>query len=143
MRQGFTLIETLTAIAIITIIAGIGAGATFLRSTQPSSELNAAVQTLVADLRYASSLATSTQINHTVFFSSQGYTITRLSQTNFTVKEVMLKSPIQITQTSLPSNTVEFNTLGAVTQSGTITMSYNLGLNMTIDVRPSGYVRIQ
>lgn len=143
MTRGFTLIETLTTIAILIVLATIGVGTTYLRSTQPSSALNAAVQAMITDLRYASELSTATQINHTVQFNTQSYVITRLTQPNLIVKEVPLETPIQITQTSLTDNTVEFNILGATDAGGTVTISYNLGLTSTIDIRPSGYVRVQ
>lgn len=143
LALGFTLIETLTTLMILIVLATIGLSTAYLRSIQPSSTLNAAVQAIITDLRYASELSTATQLNHTVRFNTQSYVITRLAQPNVIVKEVALETPLLITQTSLPDNTVEFNTLGAATANGTVTVSHSLELNSTIDIRPSGYVRVQ
>ncbi len=141
IRKGFTLIEILTVLTIVILISLISVA--FLRTTQPSSTLNSAVQNLITDIRYASELSTATQVNHRVQFSTDRYSIIRLSEPNFTVKEILLTSPLQISGTTLTNDRVEFNTLGAANENGTVTLLYNADLSATIDIRPSGYVRLQ
>lgn len=142
-RRGLTVIELLVALAILALI--IGVSVTFLRQAARGSVASTAARALATDLRYGSELTVSTQINHAVRFNTEqsSYTVVALRTPEQLVKTVTLDPSLRITSVTLPSLTAEFNTLGAATSSGSITLSHQSGAVSVVEVRPSGYVRVQ
>lgn len=138
-----TYIELIIATSIVVIVAGITA--TFLRQTQPASTLSSASLAVTSDIRYASEGSVATQINHQVRFNlgTGNYTLVILENPERIIKTVTLDPALTFTYSSLPQYTAEFNALGAVTQSGTVTLQHSNGIYQTIDIRPSGYVQIR
>ena len=100
---------------------------------------------LASDLRYTSALSSSTQIAHALrlYPIDSSYTIIRLSDPEIIVKEVRLNEAIRMGEITVPSASVIFNTLGATSTPGTIRLTHANGATNLIDVRPSGYVRIE
>lgn len=143
LRRGITIIELLTTLGLIVLVAGIVSGV-FIRSTLSSTTLHAASRDLATNLRYAAELATTTQNNHAIRFniSNSSYEIIRLTTPEVIIKNIALPSSITFSSVTFPDNTVVFNVLGAVTQAGSITLQHNASQTATIEVRPSGYVRI-
>ena len=143
MRRGFTLMEMLVSFAILALV--IGVSATFLRVSGPSIALRAASRDIASDLRHASELASSTQINHAVRFdiANSRYTIVRESATEVIVKQSTLPSSLAFSSITIAGASAEFNTLGATTTPGIIMLTHQNGASATIDLRPSGYVRMQ
>lgn len=141
-HPAFTLLETLMTIAIITLTLGISA--TLLKTNQPTARLNEAALALESDLRFASELASTTQIPHTVSFNlmENSYAL-KVSAPEKIIKTVALAGMLSIEATTFAKNTVEFNILGGAVLTGTITLQYGESATKTIEVRPSGYVRIQ
>lgn len=74
---GFTLIEMVVLIAILSVVLGFGVMGTsgFVRS----SRLAGSVNTLIADLRYARTLATTQRTSVQVLFAADGYQVLRVS----------------------------------------------------------------
>lgn len=143
MRQGFTLVEILVAFAILALAFGVSAA--FLRVSGPSIILRSASRDIASDLRHAAELASSTQIIHIVRFDISGarYTIARAGAPEVIVKETTLPPSIIFSSITLPNTSAQFNTLGATATPGIITIRHQNGATATVDLRPSGYVRIQ
>lgn len=144
MKKGFTLIELITTtVVIILLITSISIA--YYRSIQPDTVLSSTARTIASDLRLASEMASTTQVNHAIRFNLPGgyYSLMRLSEPENTIKTEYLEATITFSQTTLPNNSAEFNTLGAAVASGTITLLYQDGPTITLHIRPSGYVRIE
>lgn len=137
------MLEILVVLGIAILITTVSS--VYLRSIQPQSSLNATAKDITGDIRLASELASTTQINHIVRFDllNGSYTLARLTAPEIILKTEYLESKLVFSQTTLPQNSAEFNTLGASVAPGTVTLTHQNGLNITIDIRPSGYVRIQ
>lgn len=143
MKRGFTLVETLVSFAILALVVGVSAA--FLRVSGPSILLRSASREIASDLRHASELASATQIDHIVRLDIVGarYTIARQSTPEVIVKESTLPSSLTFSSITIPNASAIFNTLGATTTPGIITLRHQNGATATVDLRPSGYVRIQ
>ncbi len=142
MKKGFTLIEVLVSFAIIALVVGVSAA--FLRVSGPSILLRSTSRDIASDLRHASELASATQIPHAVRFdiANSRYTIIRKSVPEVIVKEGTIPSSLIFSSITITSASAEFNTLGATTTPGIITLQHQNNATATIDLRPSGYVRV-
>jgi len=141
--NGLTLAELLVVIAIIALASAITVP--FYRVIAMNLDLSAAARDLASDLRYAQQLAVTTQVNHQVIFTlaNNSYDL-KNSGSNAIVKSRIIKSPITILSiTGLPGNTVTFNSTGAATSTGIITLTNPNNRTSTIEIKPSGYVKIQ
>lgn len=145
--KGFTLIEGLviiTTFLIVTLIFVVG-----LNIVQPNLKLNGAIRNLVSDLRYAQQLAVTEQVVYGVLFSTtteDKYQIVKHTDGTTIIKEVNLeKDGIYLDQiSSFSNNEIRFNPYGATvnSESGTITLRNVKNATVTIEVRPSGFVKI-
>ncbi len=142
MEKGFTLIELLTIIAIIGILVLIGIPA--LRSYQPNLQLGGAARNLVSDLRFTQQLTVTEQKEYCLqfFIAEKKYQIIQCGQTE-PLKEVFLPDKIEtLVVIGFTNNEVRFNPYGAVKETGTVTLINTKNATTTIDVRPSGFVKI-
>ena len=141
-ENSFTLIELLIVLAIIGILVGVSIPV--YRQFQPTIQLNGAVRTLVTDLRYAQQIAVTEQINHCfqLFLTEKKYQIVQCGQTQ-PLLEVVLPNEIESLSANFTDDKVEFNPYGAVKESGTIILENTKNQTKTIEVRPSGFVKIK
>jgi type IV fimbrial biogenesis protein FimT len=140
--HAFTLIETLITIAVLTIIATISVP--FLNDMSSAGSLNSAARELASDLRLAQQLSVTSQNNHQVIFDiyNNSYLL-KDKETENIIKQNILKEPIILVSITTPDNqTVEFNATGAAISEGLITIS-NEKKEKIIEIKPSGYVKIQ
>lgn|SRR3989338_3041440 len=142
MKKAFSLIELLVAFGVIALIAGISV--TYLRQAAPGSLLRASARDLATDLRYGSELAVGTQINHAIQFNpaTSQYTVIARTVPEQILKTVSLNESLTFSVITLPDNTVEFNSLGGALTAGSVVLQHQNGATATIDIRPSGYVKI-
>lgn len=141
--KGFTLIELLVIISIIAILAGIGIPV--FRDYQPVLQLSAAVKDLTTDLRYVSQLAVTEQVGHGIRFviATNEYQIIRQGATEEIIKIKSLPKEVRFQEiVDLTNNEVIFNSFGAVREAGRVTLINTQSATKTIDIRPSGFVRI-
>ncbi len=141
-RGGFTLIELLVIIGIIAILIGISV-ATF-RSFQPDLQLSGVVRNLIIDLRYAQQLTVTEQVEYCVRFFQleKKYQIIQCDQPSPLLEKLLSGEIKTLTVSGLSNNEVRFNPYGAVKESGTVILENTKDKTKTIDIRPSGFVRI-
>lgn len=146
-NKGVTMTELVTVIAVIGILALVVIPA--FRVYQHSLRLSGTVRNLIADLRYAQQLTVTEQVEHSVYFNltEDKYEIKRYGGITTIIKEV--EFPVEITEVSITGLTISgfekearYNPYGAVKDAGTITLKNTRNATTTIDVRPSGFVRI-
>ncbi len=142
MNKGFTLIEVVVSMGIAVILLTLAV--TAYKSIQPSILLSEAARVLSTDIRYAQQKALSTQKKHAVIFSPPTtYQIVVTEPSTSTIKTVTLKDDITISSiTGLSGNLVLFNPVGEPNQNGTVELSKDTK-KINVDIRPSGYVRVQ
>lgn len=136
------MIELSIVLAIVAVIATISIPA--YRQYQPNINLGSSARMIASDLRQAQQNAVSEQIDYQITFNQtdNSYQLTN-SQTGKIVKSVVLKNQISITDIfGLSSSTVRFNATGAASEQGLITITNNQNSSSTIEIKPSGYVKI-
>ncbi len=142
-KKGFTLTEILIVIGIIVILAGISIPV--FRTYQPTLQLSGAVRDLITDIRYVQQMAVTEQINHGIFLylDDNQYQIIKYKE----LEEVLFSKNLPETVSfyeieGLIDNQIIFNPYGAIKESGNITLINTKQESKTIDIRPSGFVKI-
>lgn len=141
--RAFTLIELLITISIIGIISLISLP--IYKTLIPNIDLNSTVRDVASDLRYAQQMAVTEQIIYSVIFDSNynRYSIIK-NNTNEVIKTKNLPSTISINFLSeFSGNKVQFIATGAAIESGSISFINTKAKILTIEIKPSGYVKIQ
>lgn len=143
-KGGFTLMEIMVIIGIMIILTSTSWVA--IASYQPTMTLNAASRDLVSDLRLAQQLSVSEQINHGVFINTitKQYQLDRFSAVTETLFLKNLPSSISFCGINgLVNDYVIFNPYGSVIMAGSICLSNIKGQTKNIEIKPSGFVKIQ
>jgi len=143
-KTGFTLIELLVIIAIIGIITSISW--VVVKTLQSSWRLDGVVRDLATDLRYAQQQSVTEQINYGVHFSSSTdeYQIIRYGTTTEEILKKSLPQGIRFYQIiDFTDDEVIFNPYGAVKEAGSVSLINIEQEIKTIEVRPSGFVKIK
>ena len=141
-RFGFTLLEIITVLAIMGIVMTISIPV--YRQIQPNIELSATARQITTDLRQAQQLAVTEQVIYSVEFNivDSSYEIIN-TDSEQVFKQETISANIKINSiTDLTDDTVSFNATGAALESGTITLTNRKNASSTIEIKPSGYVRI-
>lgn len=143
MKNGFTLLEILTVLAVIAILSLISLP--IYKQIQPTLNLDAQTKSLAGDLRYAQQLAVSEQKTYVVVFNLIGssYQIINLNSGQIIKAQVINQTVHLESITGLTDNTAEFTVTGAAVESGIIVLTNNQNKEKTVEIKPSGYVKIQ
>jgi len=145
-NNGFTLIEILVVISIISIITGIFFGG--LRTLQPAMRLDGVVRDLATDLHYVQQQAVSEQFNYGISFliNTNEYQILKYI-TSTTTQEISKKSLAQGVSfyeiKDFTDNNVIFNPYGSVTEAGSVSLVNIKQEIKIINIRPSGFIKIE
>jgi len=145
-NNGFTLIEILVVISIISIITGVFFGG--LKTLQPAMRLDGVARDLATDLHYVQQQAVSEQFNYGISFliDTNEYQILKYI-TSTTTQEISKKSLAQGISfyeiKDFIDNNVIFNPYGSVTEAGSISLVNNKQEIKIINVRPSGFIKIE
>lgn len=143
-NSGFTIAEIMVTIGIIIVLSGISW--TAFKNYQPSLVLSTSARDLVSDLRLAQQLSITEQVNHGIYFDSVSgtYRLEKYSPTTQILFSKNLPSGITIYQiTGLSEQKAIFNPYGSSVSSGTITIKNAPGSLKVIEIKPSGFVKIQ
>lgn len=142
-RAGYSVVETLTAIAI----TGVLAATALPHLDTRRQDIHTTVTQMVSDYRWARSRAIVTGVHYSVeWTSSSRYQVKRLKKDasgawvlDTVVKDVMLPATVTRLYTGVP---VEFNTRGlSVTSTYALWLFFHdsqFGNNVTLAVWPSG-----
>ncbi len=140
--NGFTLLELLTVILIIVILSAISIPA--WRNIQPTLDLNGSVRELITDLRYAQQLAIAEQIVYGVRFNFEEdkYQIIQYKGgSENIIKTKLLPDGITLEQVESFAE-AKFTPYGSVIESGDVRLVNTQNKIKTIDIRPSGFVKL-
>ena len=144
-QSGNLLITLLVSCSIIALLATISMP--YIRQYQPNMKLSATAREMAADLRYAQQLTITEQVTHSVQFdfSNDKYNIRRLTGVaTTTIKTVEFDPSVAFQQiTGFTDDEVRFNSYGAVSESGDVTLINTNSKTMIINIKPSGYVQVQ
>ena len=148
-KSGFTLIEMGVVIGILVILISVGIPTT--RVFIPNLELSSVAREISSELRYAAQQAVTEQINHIVKFDlvAKNYSLYQITDPEDPMTEIFIRTtdlPNSINYQSienLTDNQVRFNSAGAPSESGQITIENTQANDKTINIRPSGYVKIE
>jgi len=141
--NSFTLVELLTVMLILGVLALIGIPA--FKVYQPNLQLSGVVRELATDLRYAEQLAITEQVEHgIIFFPGTGqYQLVRHGNPDEVIESKNLPTEVSFqTITGLTNNEVIFNPYGAAKEAGLVTLVNTKNATSTIDIRPSGFIKI-
>ena len=145
-NNGFTLIEIIVVISIISIITGIFFGG--LKTLQPSMHLSSTVRDLATDLHYIQQQAVSEQFNYGISFftDTNEYQILKYI-TSTTTQEISTKplaEGINFQEIKdFTDNTVIFNPYGSVKEAGSVSLINSKQEIKIISIRPSGFIKIE
>jgi len=101
---------------------------------------------LVNNLRYAQQLSVTEQVVHGVKFDEENnlYKVIKLTSPTTTLNSFPLGNNNNLKELNNFSDTVvEFNFYGGVDESGEIILENINNHEITVEVKPSGYVQIQ
>ena len=142
IKAGFALIELLVAISIV-----IAMSVMVLSLSYPwllSFKLSGAARGLAVDLRYVQQKAVAEQIEYGIYFGSNFYQLKRFGSTSTTVLlSKSLPRDVRFSQVDgFNGNEVIFNVYGAAETAGNIILTNSRNENKTLNIRPSGFVKV-
>ena len=141
--KSFTVIELLIAICIIGVLSLIAIPA--FRMFAPNLELSGTARELISNLRYSQQLSITEQIEHGIRFSTttREYQLVKYSSPEEIIETKNLSENLDFQEISgFTNNEVKYNPYGAVREEGSISLKNNRGTILIINVRPSGFVKI-
>lgn len=141
--RAFTILEIVIIIAIIGIVALISLP--LIQSYRPTLKLNAVSRDLATDLRYAQQQAVTEQISYQVSLDLVGkkYQIIKKND-GAVIKTTVLPNDItwSVMAPGFTDNKIEFVLTGAVVEAGQIILTNQQNNSLTVDIKPSGYVKL-
>lgn len=141
-NAGFSLMEVGVVLGIFAVIAMISFPV-YLQ-LKPRMNLNSVTRKVASNLRYAQQLAVTQQNSFMVTFDIAGNNYTIFNQTSSTtIKTVNINPTISIDSVNnLTNDSVNFNATGAATENGDIVLINSQNNITTVEIKPSGYVKI-
>ena len=141
-QKGFTLIEMLVVIGIIAIVGAISFPV--YQNMRPNITLNTATRDLATDMRYGQQLAVTEQLVYNVIFNTgaSSYEIRKDSDNDLILSKILPSGITFYSITELTGNTAKFTATGAAVEPTAIILASNGSKQSTIEIKPSGYVKI-
>jgi len=141
-QAGFVLVELLVALSIV-----IAMSVMVLALSYPwllSFKLSGAARGLAVDLRYVQQKAVAEQIEYGIYFGADFYQLKRFGSTTTTVfLSKSLPRDVRFSQVSgFNGNEAVFNVYGAVEEAGNIILTNSRNESRTLNIRPSGFVKV-
>lgn len=143
VRRGFTLIEIAVVISVIVLLALIGIP--YFRANQENTELKSNANMLVSHLRLAAQKTVGEQETYLVklFSSPDRYQLIKRSGGDTVIEEQWLSNTVfWQNKGGFTNDEIVYISNGAVVQSGNIIMENIANKTITIEIKPSGYVKI-
>jgi len=133
-------------VAVLVVIVVVTLTLPFIRNYRINSALSSEARRLVNNLRYAQQLSVTEQVVHGVKFDEENnlYKVIKLTSPTTTLNSFPLGNNNNLKELNNFSDTVvEFNFYGGVDESGEIILENINDHEITVEVKPSGYVQIQ
>lgn len=143
-QVAITLIEILVVITIILILSATTFAA--FGNIRPSLDLSGISRDLTSNIRYTQNLAVAEQIIHGICFFSLNnkYQIIKYETPEEVLQEKFLTSGISFQSINgFTGDCVKFNPYGSVREAGNIILINDIGETKTIEIKPSGFSKIQ
>ncbi|MBI5733979.1 MAG: GspH/FimT family pseudopilin [Candidatus Kerfeldbacteria bacterium] len=143
-KPGFSLLELMVVMAVLVLLSILVIPS--FSGRQQSANLRDEARALLNDLRLAQQLTVAEQKTHLVKLYSNPlkYQILKRDGGDTLISEHNLVSGISWQNLGgFPNNEVTYNTTGAVTQAGNIILTNTNSQTATVEVKPSGYVKLQ
>ncbi|MEK7184149.1 MAG: prepilin-type N-terminal cleavage/methylation domain-containing protein [Patescibacteria group bacterium] len=140
-RQGFTLLEVLLVVSIISVIAGFAIPV--FQSFQVKNDLDIAANTIAASFRRAQTLATSSEGDSQWGVHIVTGSITLFQGTSFAARNAAYDEVFTVSATITPSGVgdVVFDRLtGEALSTGTVTLTASTGVVRTVAITSKGTV---
>lgn len=139
---GFTIIEFMVAISFLSVLFLMSLYS--LKELTPDLQLSGTARELVTDLRYAQQASITEQSDYCIkmFFDLRKYQIIKCDESEVISEKVLPDHITAFSSTVFSGNKIEFNPYGAVRESGTITFGNANGKTKIIEVKASGFVKI-
>lgn len=141
--KGFSLVEIIAILAILAVVLVIEAPN--IKNYSGNLLLRGTAQDLASDLREAQQHTVTEQTIHSIALDINSNSYNLIREPTTIIKTKILPSGTTFGLISnFTDNKISFNVVGAVTESGIITInSNNNGNSKTINIHPSGYIDIQ
>ena len=143
-QNGELLINLLVSLAIIGILTVFSIP--FFKNYQPNLKLSLTAKELTSDLRYIQQQTITEQKIHMIQISTstKSYNLLKFDTATSTLKSVILPAEISFfSLTGFTNDIVKFNSYGAAYESGDIILVNTSSSTKTINIKPSGYVKLQ
>lgn len=141
---GFTVFEVMVVVGIFLIV--ILASWPSISTSQQGSLLRRETRTLLNDLRLAQQLTVGQQTTNLIKLidsSPDKYQLISRTETDTIIKEHLLNSKVSWQNMGgFTNNEIVFTLSGAAIQAGTIILQNTNGLTNDLEIKPSGYVKI-
>ena len=141
-KKGFTLIEILIAISFISILFLMSLYS--LKGLAPDLQLSGTAREFATDLRYAQQTSVTEQADYCIkmFYDLKKYQVIKCDESQVVSEKVLPGYISSFSSTAFAGDKIEFNPYGAVKESGTITFTNTNNKTKTIDIKASGFVKI-
>lgn len=144
IKNGFTIIEVLVVIFIISVLVGVAAPS-FMGSLR-NADINASLSQVVSDLRKSQATSMAKGTRHGIRFTPGSSTYeTIISSVPVEVIETReLPARMTVLDTTFTDEIIAFKRSGAPSEAGTITVQYDGDYNRIISVAAvTGKVKIE
>ncbi len=140
MIKGFTLIETLVVVVIISVALSVGVSGFWAYRDQ--FEVSGEINELVSDLRYAKQMSIAEQIHHGIRFdfSNNSYKVIRYED-NEVIRENIFPPGVELHAVD-DYDEARFTRFGAVFKSGEV-MVKGHDFSRLIKIKPSGFFHVE
>ena len=143
-RAGFTIFEVTVVVGIVVLV--IISSLPAIRTAQINSTLKREGRSLLSDLRLAQQLTLGEQTTHLVkLFNTtpQKYQLIARLASDTIIKEHELNNKITWQDMGgFTNNEIIFTISGSAVEAGTIVLQNTNGLTTGLEVKPSGYVKV-
>ena len=143
-RAGFTIFEVTVVVGIVVLV--IISSLPAIRTAQINSTLRREGRSLLSDLRLAQQLTLGEQTTHLVkLFNTtpQKYQLIARLASDTIIKEHELNNKITWQDMGgFTNNEIIFTISGSAVEAGTIVLQNTNGLTTSLEVKPSGYVKV-
>lgn len=141
-KKGFTLNEILIAISFISILFLMSLFT--LKELTPDLQLSGTARDFATDLRYAQQTSITEQTGYCLkmFFDLKKYQVIKCDESQVISEKALPAYISEFSSSVFAGNKIEFNPYGAVRESGTVTFKNTSNKTKIVDIKASGFVKI-